>query len=192
MAGEAMQTRPGDRDPFQIGYVDESYQFRAGRLVHVLGVVEPAAGADLVRVALRELPPKPQGRLHFTDEDDERRVAVAAAIGGLPLRCTAVVCGSETRVERARGLSVERLAWHVHRRVDRLVLESRSPRGDGHDASVLAGLWRRGIRLTCGFAGKEEPLLWAADVVAGATRLAFAGGDAAPLRALGAVDVVEF
>lgn len=176
----------------RVGYVDESYRFVGGRLIHVLGVVEPLEDPDLIRDALRGLPRKPLGYVHFRDKDDDGRLVVASAVGSLPLRRTAIVCTSEHRIERARGLSVERLVWMLHERVDVLVIESRNPRGDRHDASVVAGLRRRGLQVECRFAGKEEAMLWAADVVAGAVRLATEkGGDPEPGRRLGAVDTAR-
>ncbi len=102
------------------------------------------------------------------------------------------VCSTEVRAERARGLCVRDLAWSAAGRLRTLAFESRGPEQDRHDLSVVRGLVRPGIELDCAFPTKsDEPLLWPADFVAGAVRMARAGQGDEPLATLGAVDIRE-
>jgi hypothetical protein len=177
----------------RIGFVDESYALdRFGRLVHVLGMSELASDADVIRQALRELASTHRAHLHFRNESDERKVELAKAIPELGLRLTAVVCRSEQRAERARGLCVRDLAWAVQDRLDGLAFESRGPKRDRHDTSVVRGLLPQGVDLRCWFPGKhDEPLLGPADFLAGAVRQALTGAGGEPLAALGDVEIRE-
>ena len=180
------------REPRRTGFVDESYgRDPAGRLVYVLGLIEVRARIDGVRDRLRELPAGRGGILHFREEDDHRKIVVAKQLADLGLRSVAVVCATEVRAERARGLCVRDLAWAVRDRLDTVAFESRGPTRDRHDLSVVRGLARQGVGLECAFPGKwDEPMLWAADFVAGAVRLARTGKHE-PLAALGDVEIRE-
>jgi hypothetical protein len=193
MSGVEMDAPRGWSRNRRTGFVDESYATdRSGRLVHVLGMSEIVVDAEAIREALRELAPTHRAHLHFRNENDDRKVDLAAAMSQLGLRLTAVVCRTEQRAERARGLCVRDLAWAVKDRLDGLAFESRGPRRNRHDASVVRGLLPQGVDLGCWFPGKhDEPLLWPADFLAGAVRQALTGAGGGPLAALGDVEIRE-
>jgi hypothetical protein len=179
--------------PRRIGYVDESYKLDPrGDLVYVLGQVDSARPAEELRAALRDLLLNGQDALRFSKERPERRVELAMALQALDFRMTAIVCRSERRAERARGLCVRDLAWAAQGRLSDLHFEARDPRQNAHDASILSGLRSQGITLSCSFLRKdEEPLLWAADLVAGAIRESIADMVGKAAEALGSVDCFE-
>lgn len=193
MSGAEMDSPRGRSWIPGTGFVDESYALnRTGRLVHVLGMAEIVSDADAIREALRALAPTRTAHLHFRNENSDRKVELAGAISALGLRLTAVVCRREQRTERARGLCVRDLAWAVKDRLDGLAFESRGPKRDRHDTSVVRGLLPQGVDLRCWFPGKhDEPLLWPADFLAGAVRQALTGAGGDPLSALGDVEIRE-
>lgn len=179
--------------PRRVGYVDESYKLDAeGELVYVLGLVSVAGRPADARVALRGLLLKGQDSLRFSKENPDRRVELAAALPAAGLRATAIVCRREPGAERARGLCVRDLAWAAHGRLTDLVFETRELHENAHDASVLKGLSPLGVRLAYSFLRKEEePLLWAADIVAGAIRASIIDPGSKAAEALRAVDLRE-
>lgn len=92
--------------------------------------------------------------------------------------------------ERARGRCLSALAWALVERVDLLVVEGRQKVQDRHDASVLRAVRVGGAAPAVTFATKaDDPLLWAADIVAGAVFHDVARADPSYRQALGPVEI---
>ena len=77
------------------------------------------------------------------------------------------------RQERARRRLLGRLLWELdQRQVSRLTLESRHVERDRHDQEAIGAFRNHGLlsrNLTVGFGQpRDEPMLWLADIVAGA------------------------
>lgn len=179
-------------DPARTGYVDESYgRDPDDRLVYVLGLAVPTGPPDDLRAALRDLTRTRGGAVHFADEDESRRIALAKAIGALDLDLTAVVRrGRADSAARARAVCLTTLGWVAHDRVDQLVLEARGPKPDRADSELLSRLHPAAHRLPTEFLGKRaDPLLWAADVLAGAVFRAVGRGLPDCLAAIGPVTI---
>lgn len=132
-----------------------------------------------------------QRRLHWRDESAARRRKLAATVAELPA-LHFVVAGAPldpARQERARRKCLERLL-HVlgDAGVDRVVLESRTTSlnaGDTDLVDVLRVRHALPARLRVEIEKPErEPLLWVADIVAGAARAARAGRTDEHLNAL--------
>ena len=175
------------------GYLDESYgRDPGGALVYVLGIVEVAGDLADLRAALRDLPRKRDGVLHFANEDHDRRTALATVIGALGLDLTAVVRRGPDSPARARAISLTTAAWARRGRLGLLVLESRGAKPDRADARLLSTVHPPEHRIPTRFLRKEEePVLWVADLVASATFQAVARNVPDPLVALGKVDQVD-
>jgi hypothetical protein len=91
----------------------------------------------------------------------------------------------ERRWERARRRCLVRLVWEVAERgADGLVLERRESRQDAADRRVLAATVRGRMRYAFAVP-TDEPLLWIADVIAGAAGIAIGDGDTRYLDLLG-------
>ncbi|MFI0469093.1 hypothetical protein ACH347_33890 [Saccharopolyspora sp. 5N102] len=120
---------------------------------------------------------------HGMDADEQRRVVKQLAdLDGLHV----VVIGSPVplqRQERARAKCLTQLIIELHGLdVDTLVLEARSPDLNQRDVQTAAGVrqtWLpRGAQFRIDHCpGPGQPLLWAADVVAGVCRAAYLGDD---------------
>jgi hypothetical protein len=178
--------------PRRAGYLDESYDWQDGRVVYVLALAEIEGDPSQVRAALRELPRKKGGILHFSKESQERRVQLAKSISALPVKLTAVVSQTERHLRRARGVCVRDLAWAVGERLTDLVFEARQEAENAHDASVLEGLRSHGPDLRYAFRGKtDEPLLWIPDLLAGAVRQLLVDGEPAVADALGRIRRID-
>lgn len=128
-----------------------------------------------VRDGLRGLLLKGQDRLHWRDENQVRRVRIAAAVADLSIQ-SLVVVGARVvaaRQERTRRQVLSRLLWELDRRqVEQLLLESRRAERDRHDVKAVGGfrnqqVLSRRLRVAHG-QPLQEPLLWLPDAVAGA------------------------
>jgi hypothetical protein len=183
-------------------YVDESVREAAPGWYVLAAVLVPPARADAIRAALRCGPPgvaTPRGgwrRYHWHGESPRSRRAMAAYVGSLGLDAIAIVASGvqPRRPERARRHCLLRLLWELHERgVCDVLLESRF-RLDESDRRLIGHAQRAGqVDAALRYAFERpgnEPLLWPADVVAGAVARAVADGDASFLDALGAVRVV--
>ena len=95
--------------------------------------------------------------------------------------------------ERARRKALERLLWELRDRIDGLVIEHRTPELDRADRAILASVCRRDERrLDYRFPlGRDEPILWAADIVASSVYQAFSRGDRWMLEQLGKLEIHE-
>ncbi|MBB5789303.1 DUF3800 domain-containing protein [Jiangella mangrovi] len=157
-----------------LAYVDESIRTDDG--VYVLAAVAlDAADDESVRDAMRTLEPRPGRRFHWRDRLPDARSAAAGVIAGLPVLAVAVI-GSPVdprRQERARRQCLEVLLFELGSAgVQAVRLESRNSVADRRDSEVIARFRSRGLvpaalpvhHVRAG----EEPLLWAADIVAGA------------------------
>ena len=165
------------------GYVDESMRVRAG--VYVLAAVIVAdTDAELYRETLRALLYRGQLRLHWRDESSRRRGQLIEAVGGLRHTGAVVIATGMTprRQERARRKCIERLLAELSGRgIGSVVFERRHPGLDTRDQALIGAL-RRQQSLPAGFraawkAADGEPLLWLADIAAGAASLAETGED---------------
>lgn len=168
-------------------WVDESFieENTGGLYVVAAAVIEPGAAAAAARVAMTELRGQLQGtgKLHWSQLRDRERLdaaRVVAGLGGLHV----VVVGSPValrRQERARAKCLAQLAWELHSYdVERLVAERRTNVLDARDIVTVSRVRQQvlpkgsELRITHE-RGAVEPLLWIADVVAGAVRMSRLG-----------------
>jgi hypothetical protein len=177
-------------EPRRTGFVDESYGRDVnGRLVYVLGLVEvDSRDADEVRAILTELPRKRGGVLHFANDDATRRTTLAKAIGGLPIRRSAIVSRGGDSGSRARAVGLTTVAWAKGTELDLLIIESRGTRPDRSDAALLSRVHPPACFPVAFLSKQDDPLLWAADIVASATFQALARGVQHHLDAMGHVE----
>lgn len=174
-----------------LGYVDESYE--PGRL-YVLAAVLADDAEHGPRDALRALLTDRRKRVHFHDDDLARRMRAATTVAGLGMRLIAAVRRSTDRPERSRAKCLTALVWHVGPHADGLVIEARSLVDNRRDRATLARVRAaKGPALRVAFApAAGEPLLWAADVVAGAAAASLLRGQHGPYAVLsGRVQRVE-
>ncbi|WP_327299898.1 hypothetical protein [Streptomyces sp. NBC_01197] len=179
---------------------DESFQERdsAGFYIIAAAVIEPAV-IDKAREAMLQRRGRRQTtKSHWTEMDDrERRLAAdaVATLGGLHV----VAVGSPVpvrRQERARRACLSELVTQLHGfRVGHLYMEAREPQLNARDIATLQHARRYALPKGTDFRidhvpGGTEPLLWIADIVAGACR-AEQLGRAAYREALGDV-VLDF
>lgn len=176
-----------------IAFVDESARERAeDECVYVLAAAVVDAGViPEVREAMRALRVGKSPVVHWRLERPERRRLLVTALKALPLRGVAAVSiySYGSRAERARRHCLDRLLRELQERgVTRSILESRGPALDHRDRQVLTGLrtagtLSRGLKVSWE-RGSNEPLLWAADCLAGCVT-GFFGERPAYLCALG-------
>jgi hypothetical protein len=175
-----------------IAYVDESYEVGPAGVYVVSAVLCERDDAEVRRamLALRE-PWRRQSKLHFHDADAKRVPLYLDAVRGLDRQTVAVAARPCPKPERARRKALERLLWELRTRVDGLVIEHRTPELDRADRALLAAVCRRdGHRLDYRFPlGRDEPILWAADIVASAVYRACSRGERWMLEQLGAVEL---
>jgi hypothetical protein len=164
-------------------YVDES--LRVGSGLYVLAAVIVAnRDADRHRDTLRGLLYRGQERLHWRDESQRRRGQLIEAVCGLGNTGVVVIATgmAPRRQERARRKCIERLlAELVDREIGSVVFERRHHALDARDRAMIAALQRQRV-LPPAFRATwqppvNEPLLWLADIAAGAVSLAETGDD---------------
>lgn len=163
-------------------YTDESMrQRKEDDCVYVLAaVLVDDRHADPVRDALKRLRYRNNPTLHWYDATDKQRTVVASAVAELPLTAIAAVCTYEfRRDERARRQCLRAIARTlVDRGLTDLLISSRSPSQDRLDERLLVGLRSELApqRLRVSWPRyRDEPLSWAADVVASAITWSFHG-----------------
>ncbi|MFC7383763.1 hypothetical protein [Sphaerisporangium rhizosphaerae] len=159
-------------------YIDESLRRRPqdDSVYAMAGVIIDAIDHEDARAVLESLRTGKSPRLHWREEPSARHPVIADAIRCLPLRSLVTVHMFSKGIpyERARRLCLERLLHELDQAgVTLATIESRSARMDHLDLLLIMGIRKSrllsdGIRVVWRQAG-EEPLLWAADVVAGAT-----------------------
>lgn len=116
-------------------------------------------------------------KLHWHDESATRRAHLVHKLSAMPI--SSVVTVRSARVaeddERSQRKCLEGLLVELdNRHVDQAVLEAREPSQNRRDMDLVARL-RQGRRLRSRLRvdhapGPAEPLLWLADIVAGAVR----------------------
>jgi hypothetical protein len=165
-------------DPGLRAYIDESLRVADGLYV-MAAVIIGLEQEEPWRAALRDLLYRRQRRLHWRDENELRRASLISAVTEMrPSGVVVIGAGMEPgRQERARRKCAERLLWEVTRRgVHAVVFERRHDELDARDRVMASALIRRRV-LPAGLraswtAAINEPLLWLADIVAGAAAAA--------------------
>ncbi|SER75185.1 DUF3800 domain-containing protein [Actinokineospora terrae] len=170
--------------PTPQAFADESY-FTAGQGGwYIVGAVIVAdSDREVFREAMLGLRGrKKSGKLHWHDMKREARTQAAktlAGVGGshVVVFGTAVATAEQ---ERGRAKCLERLVYELHvRGVAELFMEGRTRQLNERDVRVAMGA-RSNLPKGTQFAvthlrGGEEPLLWAADILAGAAHAGLAG-----------------
>jgi len=165
-------------------HIDESLRVRHG-LYLLAAVIVADADAHSHRQALTALLLRHQARLHWRDEGSMRREQLTDAICELRYTGIIVIATGMTsaRQERARRKCIERLVIELARRgIANAVFERRHDELDAGDRTLITALRRQhsippSFRATWNPA-VSEPLLWLADIAAGAASLAETGDDA--------------
>lgn len=128
-----------------------------------------------VREEMRALILRGQKKLHWREESDPRRLAIAEAVAALELEHVVVIRNDAMtdRPERRRRACLKRLTYELDQLgVGSMTLESRGAADDGRDRVALDGFRRTGsvtTRLRMHHEpGPAEPLLWVPDAVCGA------------------------
>jgi hypothetical protein len=173
-------------------YVDESARLSGAVTCYVMAaVLVGAERAEELRGVLRARLRRGQRRMHWHAEHAGARTALAALVHRLDAPAVVVATRgvSDRTTERARRRCLVRLLWELDQRgAGDVVFESRQHR-DADDRRVISAVVHAGhVTSDLGYAfavPTDEPLLWIADVVAGAAGLAIGDGDARYLDALG-------
>ena len=155
-------------------YIDESQHVTGVGVYVVAAVVILDDEAQQIRDQVRSATPRGR-RFHWRTEERRERDNMLNILAALPpqsVRAYAAQPCPSDKTERARRKCIESLLLDIHGSdVRALVLESRQERNDKRDREVLAHFARIGL-----VAGEvtyrherpqAEPLLWAADAVAG-------------------------
>lgn len=162
----------------QCAYGDESFQEAdtGGYYVVAAAVFKPG-GDEAAREALTRLHRRRAGKLHWNEMDSAEQRTVVKHLAALEALHLVTVGGPvpPRRQERARARCLHQLVLELHGYgVERLLLESRTRILDARDVKTVQGArfaLPKGSRFVIDHApGPTEPLLWAADVVAGAVR----------------------
>ncbi|MEW9532648.1 hypothetical protein [Microbispora sp. NPDC049125] len=138
-------------------------------------VIIDSADHEGVRADLESLRTGKSRRLHWREESSTRHLVICEAIARMPLQSlvTIHIFSRGVPYERARRLCLERLLHELDQaRVGLTTIESRSAKMDRLDLLLIMGI-RKAKRLSDTIRAiwqypEEEPLLWAADAVAGA------------------------
>lgn len=166
----------------QCAYADESFrESRAGGYYVVAAAVFEQGGHDLAREVLDSLRGRRRsagGKLHWNEMDAAEQRAAVKQLAALEALHLVVVGGPvpHRRQERARARCVRTLVLELHGYgVERLLMEGRTTALNARDVRAVQGAryeLPKGSRFTIEHVpGPAEPLLWAADVVAGAVRV---------------------
>lgn len=182
----------------EAAWIDESIHV-AARAYILAAVVAEQGSVDQARARMRSFLRGRRNRVHWREMSEKQQLEIAAAITGLGVRAVAVVATNldPRKQERARRKCLERLAQELDRR--RIVtawVESRGSVADRRDIRMVDAFRTRGTigpSLRVGFLpASADPMLWIADVFAGALSAAKAGATA-PREVLGqAVEQVTF
>lgn len=167
----------------RIAYVDESIRSESG-LLYVVGavVVDPVEGAGLkegLRVSIGSNRPP----FHWRNESATvRQKAVGVLLEHGPDLIVVFHRGPpRANQERIRRKCVERLLWEGRDLLAGLVIESRGSHGDARDRRTIRQAQdRRLVSRALGYdflRAAVEPLLWAADAIAGAVGSALENQD---------------
>jgi hypothetical protein len=137
---------------------------------------------DTARTTIEALRLRGQRKLHWRDENDNRRMLSIKTIATLPALHVVVVraAADECSERRRRRLCLRRLLCELDQAgVVQVILERRQRRQDQADSQLLSAL-RAAKAVSSGLhmehaAGTGEPLLWLPDFVAGAAGAAYRG-----------------
>ncbi|MDR8408527.1 hypothetical protein MTP10_07230 [Nonomuraea sp. 3-1Str] len=176
-----------DADPAAwIAYVDESESNqRLDPHVYILAsVIVQSASAGEIRQRLVSLRLGGQRKVHWVKESACRRMEICELLEGLGVLFVIVLHEGDpgASAERRRRKCLDLLLWELSRAgVTELILESREASQNRKDRSLVdALLARRQLPVRTRvhhLAGAAEPLLWAADWVAGAMVSSRTGDD---------------
>jgi Protein of unknown function (DUF3800) len=166
--------------PGQTAWCDESFfeHDHVGFYILAAAVVEPGT-MDTARDAMLGLRGgRATNKLHWTEMEHKQRLTATRTVHGLG-SAHLVVIGTPVpmrRQERARGQCLNRLVWELHdfSGVEHLVVEAREPVLNDRDVKTVLNV-RHQLPKGTAFRvdhchGSTEPLLWVADIVAGACR----------------------
>lgn len=168
-----------------MAYVDESAHTKldGGCYILAAAMLAPEDRGD-VRDSMRSLAPSQGQRFHWRLESDSGRRKATALVADLPV-LHLVVVGTRLdrrKQERARRRCLSCLLYELDiHGVDRVFLESRTPTLNKADIDAVtffknSGVVDRGVRVEHDYP-LEEPLLWIADLVAGACGQSVVGVD---------------
>lgn len=171
----------------RVAYADESFHEAASGGFYVLAAaVFDERGHEPVRSVMRGLRgSRRTNKLHWNEMDPRQQRSAAETVAGLD-GFHIVTVGSPVprkRQERARAMCLTRLVIELHSySVTELVIESRTAELNSRDISTVRGArfsLPKGSRFhVMHVAGSQEPLLWSADIVAGAVRAHHQGNGA--------------
>lgn len=177
-------------------WVDESMRLdistNAGDYILAAVVADPGI-CESVRDRLRDLLLRRQERLHWRDEDDNRRDHIAATAASFDAAAVVVVGAPliKSKQERARRICLETMLPFLEELgVSQAWMESRGDNLNVKDREMVEAM--RGQRLiTPGIRVDAElpshdPMLWTPDIIAGAVNAARSGNPRwfAPVRHL--------
>jgi hypothetical protein len=191
---------PSSTSPWPQAFIDESFlecDSGTGYYLVAAAVVDDLQVQKAARdVMVGLLDRRTRGKLHWNEMDRARQLRAAAAVADID-SYHVVTVGTPVprrRQDRARARCLERLVVELSGMgVTAVVAESRTPTLDSRDLTTVIGA-RYNLPKGSPFhfaheAGRAEPLLWIADVVAGAVRLSREGDQRA--RKLLAEKVLE-
>ena len=163
----------------RVAYTDESFhEADHGGFYVLAAAVFDETTHDTVRTAMQALRGKRRTpKLHWNEMDTRQQASAAATVAALD-GFHIVTVGTpvpRTRQERARAMCLTRLVAELHSySVTDLVIEARTTQLDARDITTVRGArftLPKGSRFhVVHVAGNQEPLLWSADIVAGAVR----------------------
>ncbi len=169
-------TTPSAHVPAPCAYGDESFQEAATGGYYVIAAAAFAPNAlDTAREVLLDLYGRRDGKLHWNEMAPVRQRAAVKRLAELEALHLVVVGGPvpPRRQERARARCLHQLVLELHGYgIERLLLESRTRVLNARDITTVQGArfaLPKGSRFVIDhIPGPAEPLLWAADLVAGA------------------------
>jgi hypothetical protein len=178
--------------------VDESNSHSGPGLYILAAVLIPAAAAGDFRRALRSLLLPKQQRFHWTKEGERQRLRMLNLVVERDVELHTYATRAPWRkheLARSRSLGLI-LSNHCSEAAD-IIIESREAHRDRYDRQVIAQARRSSVisrEADVTFAvPRDEPLLWAADALAGATLAGLTGSHRASeySKALGELPVRE-
>jgi hypothetical protein len=162
-------------------FADESFREDAVHGFYVLAaaVIEPGARGRAREAMLGLRGARKSTKLHWNEMDRHQQAMAAKTVASLE-GFHVVTVGTPVprrRQERARAMCLMSLVRELHDfGVGELVMEGRTPELDQRDISTVVGarytLPRGAVFRVEHLPGAGEPILWAADIVAGAVRAA--------------------
>lgn len=166
-------------DAARVAFADESFhEADHGGFYVLAAAVFDEVAHEAVRAAMQQLRGKRlSSKLHWNEMDTRQQNTAAQTIAELD-GFHIVTVGTpvpRTRQERARAMCLTRLVAELHSySVTDLVIESRTAQLNERDIKTVQGArfsLPTGTRFhVTHVAGAQEPLLWSADIVAGAVR----------------------